>query len=90
MLASNCTPKAKAETSLDQWARERCELLAEDGARPAMVEGYLECAFGLSPSVERYVGDPFGANDYHEGYALAAYEIGPPELLSDRALELLA
>jgi hypothetical protein len=73
-----------------EWASERCEVLGGEGASEAMVGGYLDCANAKAPDPQRFRDEPFGALHYLEGYALASYEIGPPEVMSDRVLELVA
>jgi hypothetical protein len=45
----------------------------------AEVAGLVECAdyaAGRELAHESVLADPFAAEDYHEGYVLAAYELG--------------
>jgi hypothetical protein len=65
------------EYSLLDWARSRCNILAEENASAAFIRGYLDAASGRPTDVALFVGEPFGADDYHAGFGLARYEIGP-------------
>lgn len=65
------------QTTLTDWSRMRADLLAEDHASAAMIRGYLDAANGRPLDLDLFVGMPFEADDYHAGFYLARYEIGP-------------
>jgi hypothetical protein len=67
---------APAYTLLD-WARARCNILAEEGASAAFMRGFLDAARFSVPDVNLFAGEPFNAADYHEGFGLCRYTTGP-------------
>jgi hypothetical protein len=54
----------------------RLLMLMEDGGSVHMIRGYADHAAGRQPNHEGVVGEPYAAEHYHEGYGLAAYELG--------------
>jgi hypothetical protein len=61
---------------LTTWTEARVLMLAEDGGTLPFLRGYAAYASGKSPDSASVAGLPFEACDYHEGYALASYELG--------------
>ena len=58
------------------WVEDRVLRLLEDGATVHVARGYVDYAYGRGPDHASVVGEPFAAEHYHEGYGLAAYELG--------------
>jgi hypothetical protein len=61
---------------LAAWVRSRLLRLMEDGASAHLARGYADYAAGRELTHESVLADPFAAEHYHEGYVLAAYELG--------------
>jgi hypothetical protein len=61
---------------LTTWTQARVFMLAEDGGTLPFLRGYADYASGKIPNSTSVAGLPFEACDYHEGYALASYELG--------------
>jgi hypothetical protein len=61
---------------LAAWVRSRLLRLMEDGASAHLARGYADYAAGRELAHESVLADPFAAEHYHEGYVLAAYELG--------------
>jgi hypothetical protein len=61
---------------LTTWTEARVLMLAEDGGTLPFLRGYTDYASGKSPDSASVAGLPFEACYYHEGYALASYELG--------------
>ena len=61
---------------LAAWVRSRLLGLMEDGASAHLARGYADYAAGRELAHESVLADPFAAEHYHEGYVLAAYELG--------------
>jgi hypothetical protein len=61
---------------LAAWVKSRLLRLMEDGGSVHLARGYADYAAGRELAHEKGVGDPFAAEHYHEGYRLAAYELG--------------
>ena len=61
---------------LTTWTEARVLMLAEDGGTLPFLRGYADYASGKTPDSTSVAGLPFEACDYHEGYALASYELG--------------
>ena len=61
---------------LAAWVRSRLLRLTEDGASVLLARGYADYAAGRELAHESVLADPFAAEHYHEGYVLAAYELG--------------
>ena len=58
------------------WVENRLLMLMEDGGSVHMIRGYADHAAGRQPNHESVVGEPYAAEHYHQGYRLAAYELG--------------
>jgi hypothetical protein len=65
-----------ARGDLAEWVEIRLLMLMEDGGSVHMIRGYADHAAGRQPNHESVVGEPYAAEHYHEGYRLAAYELG--------------
>lgn len=65
------------ECTLIDWANARANLLLEDGATTAFIRGFLDHVRDVPENVALFIGEPFGADDYHSGRQLASYEVGP-------------
>ena len=58
------------------WVEDRMLRLLKDGATVHMARGYADYVYGQELNYMSVVGDPFAAEQYHEGHELAAYELG--------------
>jgi hypothetical protein len=72
------------------WVEERVLRLLKDGASVHMTRGYADYAYGQEPNYASVVGEPFAAEYYHEGYALAAYELGDLRMSMEEKVNLAA
>lgn len=77
-------------SELRSWVESRVLYLFEDGASVDFARGYKDFALGLEPDYSSVVGDPFGADDYHGGYALASYEVGDVVMVENEREEIAA
>jgi hypothetical protein len=72
------------------WVEERVLRLLKDGASVHMTRGYADYAYGQEPDYTSVVGEPFAAEHYHEGYALAPYELSDLRMSTDEKVDLAA
>ena len=72
------------------WVEDRMLRLMRDGATVHMARGYADYAHGQEPNYVSVVGSPFAAEHYHEGYGLAAYELGDLTMRTGEEQELAA
>lgn len=59
-----------------EWVEARCMMLLEDGARMGFVRGFGDASMGRAYNTDAYVGEPFAADDYADGFGLGCYENG--------------
>lgn len=76
--------------TLADWTRARIARLEEEGASEEMRAGYADYAAGLEPDYMSVAGEPLAADHYHEGYGLAAYELGPVTINGNEVEEVAA
>jgi hypothetical protein len=75
-VMTKTTDEITTTGDLTTWAEARVLMLAEDGGTLPFLRGYADYASGKTPDYASVAGLPFEASDYHEGYALASYELG--------------
>jgi hypothetical protein len=61
---------------LAAWVDDRVLRLLKDSATVHMAKGYRDYVYRREPDYISVAGEPFAAEHYHEGYELAAYELG--------------
>jgi hypothetical protein len=72
------------------WVEDRVLRLLKDGATVHMARGYVDYVYGHEPDYVSVVGEPLTAEHYHEGYGLAAYELGNLRMSKEEKVDLVA
>src|ERR1051325_10573332 len=69
------------------WVDDRVLRLLKDGAMIHMSKGYRDYVYRQEPDYISVASEPFAAEHYHEGYALAAYELGDLRMSTQEKLK---